>query len=128
MLVYMNNLHGRDHEHIYGSGAFFDLDLTGRQAAMLPTIGAGQTCIVASCENKTEGKSGMVVFKTYIFEREAELKSEVDGVSCRVLFGTLDGTVKMSKDIACEDRRFEPFFNKDGNFRRPSVRCWPPAG
>ena len=35
MRAYMNNSHGRRHEAIYGTGAYFDLDLEGRQAGML---------------------------------------------------------------------------------------------
>ena len=121
MPVYMINLNGRDHERIYGRQAFFDLDQFGRQASMLPNIQPQEECLVASYKDKGAGKNRMVVFKTYIFKREAACSSEDVSVSCRVFFGELTRTITMRKSAAILAPLYAPFFNKVGNFKRRSV-------
>src|SRR6478735_843527 len=102
MPAYMNNLHGRDHEKFYGKGAFFDLDLKGRQSRMVLQILPGQECIVASYNGNE------VVFKTYNFEHEAR-RSDEHGALCRVFFGSLLRTVRMPKSSAPKAPLFAPF-------------------
>ena len=114
MPAYMNNLHGRDHEKFYGQGAFFDLDLTGRQATMVLGMRPQQECIVASYAGND------VVFKTYIFEYESRLSDE-NGALGRVFFGKLVKTIRMSKSSAPLTPLFAPFFNVNGAFKRPSA-------
>jgi hypothetical protein len=121
MLVYMNNLHGRDHEGIYGAQAFFDLSHTGQQAEMAPNLQPNDECIVASYIDKRRGDQRMVTFKRYVFLREAPCPSEEHGVSCRVLFGELASVTTLPKSAAVKESLYAPFFNKAGNFKRRSV-------
>lgn len=114
MPAYLNNLHGRDHEGIYGDGAFFDLNTTGRQAQMVVGMQPGEEWIVASYNG------GEVVFKTYLFDREENLTCE-DGPICRVLFGGFVNEVTMPKTEARGIPRYQPLFNILGHFRRPSA-------
>ena len=46
MLVYMLNVHRRNHQRIYGPGAFFDLNQDGQQATLLLNIHPQQECLV----------------------------------------------------------------------------------
>ena len=46
MLVYMLNVHRRNHQRIYGPGAFFDLNQDGQQAKLLLNIHPQQECLV----------------------------------------------------------------------------------
>ena len=121
MPLYMNNLHGRDHEAIYGHQAFFDLNQFGQQAAMAPNIQPQDECLVASYGDKRAGNVRMVVFKKYVFIKEAFCPSEEIGVSCRVFFGELKGTITMPKSAAVKDPLYAPFFNKAGHFKQRSV-------
>ncbi len=36
MLLYLINVHGREHERLFGSEAFYDLDLSGRREELPP--------------------------------------------------------------------------------------------
>ena len=121
MPVYMNNLHGRDHETIYGHQAFFDLNQFGQQAAMAPNIQPREECLVASYGDKLAGNDRRVVFKKYVFIREDSCPSEDIGVSCRVFFGELKGTITMPKSEAVKNPLYAPFFNKVGHFKQRSV-------
>ncbi len=120
-MVYMNNLHGRDHERIYGRQAFFDLNQFGQQAAMAPNIEPEEECLVASYKDKGAANDRMVEFKTYVFKREASCPSKAVGVSCRVFFGELKATVTMPKSAAVKEPLYAPFFSKVGHFKRRSV-------
>jgi hypothetical protein len=118
----MNNLHGRRHEAIYGEGAYFDLDMVGAQAKMLLAMAPGTECVVASY---ADGGKQTVVFATYTFQREASLPGESPNSTCRVFFGPLVRTERMAKPDAARDPRYAPFFNKNGDFKRPSGFYWP---
>ena len=123
MRAFMNNINGRRHENIYGQGAFFDLDLTDGQAKMIPAMIPEMECIVASYGDKLKST---VVFTTHVFLREAKCASERPGETCRVFFGRLIKTERMSKMDAKVDPRYAPFFNKLGHFKQPSAFYWPP--
>jgi hypothetical protein len=118
MRAYMSNLHGRKHQDIYGQGAFFDLNLTGRQADMLKEMVPNTECVVASYG---DAKRSMVVFAMYLFEREAICPTEGPGDSCRVFFGRLRKEVRLPKRDAANIPEYAPFFNKNGGFKRPSA-------
>lgn len=118
MRAHMNNLHGRNHEQIYGSGAFFDLDLVGRQATMVVGLSPMSECVVASYADK---KRPTVVLKTFHLLREAVCPSEKPGESCRVFFGRLIKEVRMTKMEARIMPEYAAFFNKRGDFKRPSA-------
>ena len=47
MIIFFNNCHGDDYTH-YGSGAFYDLNITGFQATKATNLSVGQQCIVAA--------------------------------------------------------------------------------
>jgi hypothetical protein len=121
MPIYMNDLHGRDHEGIYGRQAFFDLNQFGQQAAMALNMQPLEECLVATYKDKGAGNDRMVVFKTYVFKREASCPSEEAGVSCRVFFGELKGTVTLPKSAAVKAPLYAPFFSKVGHFKQRSV-------
>ena len=50
MIVYLNNCKGREHERIFGSGAFYDLATGGYQPTKATNLSVGQQCIVAMLE------------------------------------------------------------------------------
>lgn len=115
MIVYLNNCNRREHERIYGSGAFYDLATVGYQATRANNLSVGQQCIVATPE-----KDGKIVFSWYEFLREA-VKKDDEGNSCRVFFGHRIKSDTLSKGDAARDRLYSTFFDKDGNFKRQSV-------
>jgi hypothetical protein len=118
----MNNLHGREHEKIFGHQAFFDLNLFGQQAAMLRNIPSQQECIVVSYKNKKRAdKDPIVEFKTYILQKEAFCESENVGVFCRVFFGEIKETISMLKSEALKMPSYAPLFNKVGHFKQRSI-------
>jgi hypothetical protein len=119
MLVYLNNLNKRPHKSIFKSQeAFFDLNLKGRQAAMLQDIRPQQKCIVASYKDTARGKGSVVVFENVVFQREATCQSKEDGVSYRVFFGEIVNAVEISKLAAAKDPLYAPYFNNLGHFKR----------
>ncbi|MGY0195638.1 hypothetical protein ACWA7J_11265 [Leptothrix sp. BB-4] len=120
MVIRMIHLDGRDHELIYGAGAFFDLNLSGAQAGMLPVIHVGQECVVASYDGPGKGLARRVLFKTYQFEREENLPDSRFVLS-RVFFGRLESKVVLSKGDALKLPRYMAFFNRNGAFKRRSV-------
>ena len=115
MLVYLNNCHGREHERIYGSGAFYDLATVGYQATKATNLRVGQQCIVATLE-----KDGKIMFTWYKFLRDG-VKQDDEGNSCRVFFGERIRSDTLSKGAATRDVRYSAFFDKNGNFKRHSV-------
>jgi hypothetical protein len=67
MPVYFNNVRRRNHERLFGTGAFFDLELGGQEKLFRriePHLVKGQECIVASY---SPGRTAEVVFKTYTY-------------------------------------------------------------
>lgn len=110
-----NNCRNRQHAAIYGSGAFYDLNTTGAQAAMAANVPSGETCIVASLN-----KMGDIVFDWYKFSHEA-IKPDDTGTPCRAFFGEHFKTERLSRDEAMRDGVYSAFFDKNGHFKRPSV-------
>ncbi len=122
MLVYMLNVHRRNHQKIYGPGAFFDLNQDGQQANLLLDIRPQQECLVVSySEAKGQRKDPEVEFSTYLFERAELLESEDAGVFCRVFFGSIKSSLTMSKSTAIKMPIYAPFFSKIGHFKQRSV-------
>ena len=115
MIVYFNNCQRREHERIYGSGAFYDLNTVGYQATKANNLSVGQQCIVA-----TPQKDGKIVFSWYEFLREL-VKPDNKGHRYRVFFGKHIKSETLSKGDAARDGLYSTFFNKNGNFKRPSV-------
>ena len=115
MIVYFNNCQRREHERIYGSGAFYDLNTFGSQATKAHNLGVGQQCIVATPE-----KDGMVVFSWYELLRESDMPDD-KGDRYRVFFGKRIKSGTLSKGDAARDGLYSTFFDKNGKFKRPSV-------
>jgi hypothetical protein len=115
MLVCFNNCNGRDHERIFGDGAFYDLDAVGHQATKANHLSPGQQCIVATPES-----DGKIAFRWYRLSHEA-IQPDDEGRPCRVFFGTRIKTDRLSKGDAARDKIYSAFFDKNGNFKRHSV-------
>ncbi len=61
----------RDHAAIYGDGAFYDLNTTGRQADEAVNLPVGQECVVAAYTPDRQ-----VVFRWYSFLREIPMRDD----------------------------------------------------
>ena len=129
MTVYLFNVRGRGRKHrdLYARAsdknleAFFDLELSGPQSEMVPTIQPGTECIVASYAPDR----GNVLFKTYRFERfeERPTNQEPAGPRYRVFLGTpgAEPDVSLPKRQAAGALRYKQFFNRLGKFKGRSA-------
>lgn len=111
---YLSNCRARQHARMFGSGAFYDLGITGRQATQATNLTKGQRCIVA-----TPLKSGKIEFAWFSFSRES-IKLDDDRIRCRVFFGIRDPTKghELTKGDAAQHPLYSIFFNKNGDFKR----------
>jgi hypothetical protein len=114
-VIYLNNCKGREHVEIYGPGAFFDLDTVGRQSKQALNLPIGQECVVASYSD-----DGRIVFDWHALEREVNLRDN-SGTTCRVFFGKLLSSEKLTKSKAACSKRYSAFFNVSGHFKRHSI-------
>ena len=118
--MFFINCENRDHVRIFGAGAFFDLGLEGRQAAMAPDLQKGDICITATYANKSRD---MVKFSWFNFTHETK-QTDDTGIPQRVLHGVLQMSETLSKIDAAADTRYHYMFAKNGAFKRQSVlRC-----
>jgi hypothetical protein len=126
MPIYLINVHRRKHQDLFGRQndaplrAFFDLDLSGHEAEMVPHIETEEECIVASYAPG----AGNVVFKTYRFANFAErpIRGEEHGRLYRVFLGRLvDESTPMTKHNAMRIVRYQQFFDTRGHFKRRSA-------
>lgn len=111
-----NNCCNRDHVRIFGEGAFFDLDLRGRQASMAQDLGAGDKCIVASYGDRPS----VVVFDWYTFTHEERMADET-GEIVRVMHGVRTRSEVLDKTTAARTAPYEHLFNCRGQFKQRSV-------
>ena len=116
MAYLFNNCARRDHVKLFGAGAFYDLDLTGRQANMARTIRPREICIVATPDHY----GAIISFGWYEFDEERLLPDE-KGVLVRVFFGTKSRSISMNRSMALQADPYQEFFNKLGHFKRISV-------
>ncbi|MEZ6130054.1 MAG: hypothetical protein R3C59_15325 [Planctomycetaceae bacterium] len=114
-IVYFNNCKRRPHEAIFGPQAFFDLGVSGRQATQANNLPIGQRCVVASYDN-----DGNTVFDWHSLSSETVLPDN-ENEQCRVFFGPLTATETLTKASAAKKTQYLPFFNVNGDFKRPSV-------
>ncbi|MFN7949197.1 MAG: hypothetical protein U0Z53_27835 [Blastocatellia bacterium] len=110
-----NNCRNRRHTAMYGSGAFYDLNITGRQSILAKDLLFGETCIVASLDG-----TGDISFDWYKFSREV-VKPDDTGTPCRAFFGEHFKTETLSRSEAMRDGVYSGFFDKNGHFKRLSV-------
>ncbi len=117
MNVYLNNCRRRDHAGLFGKTAFYDLNTFGLQASMARHIIAGEKCIVASYDD-----NGDVVFDWYSFKKETlETDPDDSRLKVRVFRGDKLRSETMTKRKAARTKPYRDFFNKNGDFKRPSV-------
>ncbi|MGA2260179.1 MAG: hypothetical protein ABSH28_01950 [Acidobacteriota bacterium] len=117
MPIFFNNCRSRDHATLYGSDAFYDLYLTGKQAAMATDLVPGDECVVA-----TTAPNGEIEFVWFTFTHdEILLAPDEPGTGVRVLFGKWIRSETMPKAKAVKTIPYSVFFNVNGHFKRPSV-------
>ena len=121
MNVFLLNTRGLDHVDLYGPDAFFDLDLDGSQAKMLPHIELGQHCIVVSYESRNTSAESIVIFSTFRLERVEPALMGTHGKICRVLFGEFIDRIPHVKQEAAKHPVFKRCFNINSHFLRRSV-------
>lgn len=115
--MYFINCGNRDHERLFGPGAFFDLGINGMQATMAQNLRSGDICIVARYANKART---VVNLAWYSFTHETK-QTDDKGIPQRVLHGTLQKSESLSKSDAATDARYQYMFAKNGAFKRRSV-------
>lgn len=120
MTFLFNNCRNRDHSR-HGEGAFFELDLTGRQGTMARDLRAGDSCVVASYDGDH------VVFRWFAFAHEKRMLDE-GGELVRVLFGRRTKSMALSKAAAAKTEPYAQLFDRNGKFKIVSVvkADWPP--
>lgn len=114
-IIYLNNCRGREHERIYGTGAFYDLSFEGRQGSQATDLQAGQPCVVASYDVE-----GIIRFDWWLFDKETPIHDD-EGTRWRVMFGAQVFDESLSKSKAADSNRYSSLFNVVGHFKRPSV-------
>lgn len=117
MRFFFNNSRCREHGRLYGADAFYDLNLTGKQATMATDVKPGDQCIVA-----TPIRDGMIEFGWFSFAHAQVLPlPEEPGSSVLVFFGNRLRTETLSKADAVHTEPYSVYFNVNGDFKRPSV-------
>lgn len=119
MATLFNNSRDRNHESLYGRGAFFDLSLHGRQASMARDMKRDAQCVVA-----TPDSAGRIAFGHWLFEKEVRMTDE-DNAPVRVFFGRLTRVESMTRAEAVASEQYGGFFNVKGHFKRLSVFAAP---
>ena len=117
--VHFNNCQNREHERLFGRGAFYDLNVTGVQAMQAVGLQAGQDCVVA-----TTAPDNRVIFTWYSFFRErllCEHGNDSDSTRYRVFFGDPLLAETFSKEDAAAHPRYSAFFNVKGHFKQQST-------
>ena len=110
-----NNCRNRPHTEMFGTGAFFDLNITGHQAALANNITAGEQCVVASVPADGRVKFDWYKLTDVKFERDAE------GERFRVFFGKPIKSEILSRRAAIRNGLYSHFFDKLGRFKQRSV-------
>jgi hypothetical protein len=100
---------------MFGTGAFFDLNITGHQATLANDVPAGEQCVVASV-----APDGRVKFDWYRFTRE-KIERDDAGESFRVFFGKPIKSEVLTRRAAIRDGLYSRFFDKLGRFKQRSV-------
>lgn len=115
--MFFNNCVNRDHKKIYGKDAFYDLGTSGHQGSQARDLRAGDTCIVASYDNKEKTR---VKFVWHSFAKET-LDADEKGEVQRVLRGSVIRSETLPKSAAAAAPQYANMFNVLGHFKRPSV-------
>ncbi len=120
-LFFLNNCQGYDHARLYEDGAFYDLNLTGRQATMATDIVEGDKCVVATRNpDEDHGPYTPINFSWFSFSHEDVCRTK-KGTQIRVFFGKWLKSEQLPKNKAAAIEPYSIFFNINGHFKRPSV-------
>ena len=114
-IYFLSNCNRRQHARIYGSGAFYDLDVEGHQAKLATDISKGQKCVVATPTNPNENRD--IAFEWFVLARIAIKRDVERSVLCRVFFGDKIDEETLSKGDADHHPLYQIFFDKNGNFK-----------
>jgi hypothetical protein len=113
--VYLCNNHKNSrHADFYGSGAFYDIYTTDRQATLADYLTAGETCIVAS-----EPTKGRIRFDWYKFSHEKPGRWE--GKPTRVFFGEHFKSETLERGDAIRDGIYSKFFAINRRLKRQNL-------
>jgi hypothetical protein len=118
LVVYFNNCKNREHERLFGSGAFYDLNVAGLQASQAVGLQPGRECVVV-----TTAPDNRVTFTWHSFLRERRLRERgsQDRTRYRVFFGDPILAETFSKEVAATHPRYRYFFNVKGHFKQQST-------
>ncbi len=114
-MLLFNNCRNYPHAERYGTGAFFDLNTTGRQAALANNLSIGEECVVASVAT-----DGRINFDWYRFRHETA-KRDDNGERVRVFLGEPLRSETLTRRAAIRDGLYSRFFDKLGRFKQWSV-------
>ncbi len=109
-----NNCKNESHEKHYGSGAFYDIYTTDRQAIWADNLTSGDTCIVVS-----EPTEGQMTFDWFRFSHEE--RGRYDGKATRVFFGKRFQSQTLSRADAMLDGIYSKFFTINGRLKRRNL-------
>jgi hypothetical protein len=114
--VLMNNCRGYPHAKTYGSGAFFDMGKTGKQAQYDLSMENGQLCVVIRRDGDNDRLDWWKF--THAIDR---LHPEDGRIPVRVFFGEWVKSVSLTRGGAIKTDPYCHFFDKNGNFKRHSI-------
>lgn len=115
--MFLNNCCNRNHVHIYGADAFYDLGTNGYQNGLARDLRKGDLCIVANYEDMEKKRA---IFSWYSFISET-LDTDENGEIQRVLRGSLQRSESMTKIEAAADARYGQMFDVLGRFKQAPV-------
>jgi hypothetical protein len=113
-LYLCNNCKNQPHENFYGSGAFYDIYTTDRQAVWADHLTSGDTCIVLS-----EPTKGQLTFDWFRFSHEQ--RGRFDGKATRVFFGKRFKSQTLSRTDAMRDGIYSNFFKVTGGLKQQTL-------
>ncbi len=115
--VLLNNCKGRQHSHLFGPKAFYDLNTYGTQAKKATDLHVGTICIVA----QKPDDENMVRLDRYSFEAERLMTDLESGEDVRVMFGELLDSETLPKAEAASHDIYSRIFTVNGHFKQVSV-------
>jgi hypothetical protein len=109
-----NNRKNKQHEKIYGAGAFYDIYTSDRQAVWADQFVPGDSCIVLS-----EPTPGRIAFNWYKFAQKK--RGRYDGKPTRVFFGKRFKSENLARADAMIDALYSKFFATNGRIKRQNL-------
>jgi hypothetical protein len=109
-----NNRKNKQHERIYGAGAFYDIYTSDRQAVWSDQFVPGDSCIVLS-----EPTPGRIAFNWYKFAQKK--RGRYDGKPTHVFFGKRFKSENLARADAMIDALYSKFFATNGRIKRQNL-------